>query len=63
MEEEKIDVEKVEEESLENEKAEEESIERSCINCNYLDGLDCTLGRDEEFEDGEGCPKYIPWWD
>ena len=54
----------MEEEEVRNENVEEEnSSERSCINCNYLDGLDCTLGRDEEFEDGKGCPKYIPWWE
>lgn len=47
---------------MENANAPVEDKEISCINCTYQEGLDCSLGREEEFTDGKDCSEYIPWW-
>lgn len=40
----------------------EEEIEITCINCDYLEGTECSLERAEDYQDGKDCPKFIPWW-
>ncbi|EHK2346906.1 hypothetical protein QYB42_003013 [Clostridium perfringens] len=37
--------------------------EVSCINCTHLENLECGLNREEDFQDGKNCPKFIPWWE
>lgn len=36
---------------------------RNCINCIHLDGVECGLEREEDFEDGKDCLEFVPWWD
>lgn len=40
----------------------EEEIEITCINCDYLEGTECSLERAEDYQDGKDCPMFIPWW-